>query len=84
MNQHRAIPHYAGIALLLSVGGIIFLTWITLTYEGNDIAQAGILIGILGSIATGILGFMSGIVLGRHFSQTDTDREPVTNVINHG
>lgn len=77
-GQHRAIPHYAGISLILSVGGIIFLTYITLTYEGNDIAQAGILIGILGSIATGILGFMSGIVLGRHFAAKDPEQQEVS------
>lgn len=68
---NRAIAHYAGSALLLAVLGIIWLTNQTLTYEGNDIAQAGILIGILGTVVTGILGFLSGMVLGRHISATD-------------
>lgn len=72
MKGHRAISHYAGLALLLSIAGIIYLTHITLTYEGNDIAQAGILIGLLGSTATGILGFLSGIVLGRHFEKQES------------
>ena len=67
-DKTHAITHYAGLALLLAVGGIILLTHDTLTYEGNDIAQAGILIGILGTVATGILGFMSGMVLGRNMS----------------
>lgn len=73
MIKHGSAIHYAGWALLLSIFGIIYLTNITLTVEGNDIAQAGILIGILGSVATGILGFMSGIVLGKHFSEKTKD-----------
>lgn len=67
-DGYRAVQHYSGLALLLSIGGIIYLTHLTLTYEGNDIAQAGILIGILGAVCTGILGFMSGMVLGKHIT----------------
>lgn len=87
MNQHsKAVIHYAGLALLMAVGGIVFLTWIALTYEGNDIAQAGILVGLLGSVATGILGFMSGMVLGRHFQADlpDTKGGPVDGGIGPG
>lgn len=68
---NRAIAHYAGTSLLLAIFGIIFLTWTALAYEGNDLAQVGILIGILGTVVTGILGFLSGMVLGRHIADTD-------------
>lgn len=73
----RAAMHYAGAALILSILGIIFLTHDVLTIDGNDIAQAGILIAILGGAVTGILGFMSGMVLGRHISAgKDTKDRP--------
>lgn len=73
--SNRAIAHYAGATLVLAVFGIIFLTHTALAYEGNDLAQVGILIGILGTVVTGILGFLSGMVLGRHIADTDRDKE---------
>lgn len=80
-DGHRALAHYAGLALLLAIGGIIYLTHLTLTYEGNDIAQAGILIGILGAVCTGILGFMSGIALGRHLGGGDKKSPAVVDAL---
>jgi hypothetical protein len=68
LTQYRAIQHYVGATLVMAVAGIIWLTHDTLTYEGNDIAQAGILIGILGTVAANILGLLGGMVLGRHFA----------------
>ena len=73
--SNRAIAHYAGVGLLMAVFGIIFLTYTALAYEGNDLAQVGILIGILGTVVTGILGFLSGMVLGRHIADSDKDKE---------
>jgi uncharacterized integral membrane protein len=73
--SNRSLAHYAGIGLLGAIFGIIFLTYTALAYEGNDLAQVGILIGILGSVVTGILGFMGGMVLGRHISESDKDKE---------
>lgn len=69
--SNRALAHYAGSGLLLAIFGVIFLTYTALAYEGNDLAQVGILIGILGTVITGILGFMGGMVLGRHIADTD-------------
>lgn len=73
MDRNRAFIHYAGLSLLTAIIGIIWLTNQTLTYEGNDIAQAGILIGILGSVVTGVLGFMSGLVFGKHIESKEED-----------
>lgn len=70
-----AAMHYGGISLILCILGIVYLTKLTLTVEGNDIAQAGILIGILGTVASGIMGLMSGIVLGRHFAAQEQEKK---------
>jgi uncharacterized membrane protein len=75
--SNRALAHYAGLGLLTSISGIVFLTWTALAYEGNDLAQVGILIGILGTVVTGILGFMGGMVLGRHIAENDKKAEPL-------
>jgi uncharacterized membrane protein len=63
---HKVFAYSASIALLMAVGGIIMGVHEVLTIQGNDAATAGVLIGVLGTVATGILGFMSGLVVGKH------------------
>lgn len=77
-SQNRAIAHYAGASLILSITGLIYLTHEVFAYEGNDIAQAAVLIGVLANVAIGVLGFMSGLALGRHISgqkEMDVEKE---------
>lgn len=70
-TQYRSIPHYCGIALILDILCISWLIHETLVYEGHDVAQVAVLIGGPVSIATLLVGVISGIALGRHIANSE-------------
>jgi uncharacterized membrane protein YccF (DUF307 family) len=74
-QTNRAITHYVGAALLLDILCVAWLIHETLAYEGNDIAQAAVLIGGPISVATLLVGVISGIALGKHMAQEQQAKE---------